>query len=150
MSLHFFELPKLQDVNAIDMASEKDLWLALFNAETEEDLEKLSQSGGAIMTEAIQAYHSVTATETFRNLEWMRQKAAHDEAQALANARRQRDEFWQGVADERDLAVAERDSMATERDTIATERDSMATERDTALAEIEKLRQQLTILTNQN
>jgi len=79
------------------------------------------------MTEAIHAYHSVTATDTFRNLEWMRQKTAHDEAQALANARRQERELWQGVAEERDTAVAER---------------------DTALAEIEKLRQQLARLTN--
>ena len=88
------------------------------------------------MTEAIHAYHSVTATETFRNLEWMRQKAAHDEAQALANARQQEREVWQGVAEERDMAVAERDVIATER--------------DAALAEIEKLRQQLTRLTSED
>ena len=100
------------------------------------------------MNEAIQAYHSVTATEEFRNLEWMRQKAAHDEAQALANARRQRDEFWQGVAKERDTAVAERNAIATERDTIATERDTIAAERDIAFAEIKWLRQQITRLTD--
>jgi len=148
LSLHFFELPKLQDVTAIDTTNEKDLWLALFNAETEEELEKISETGGAVMNEAIQAYHSVTATEEFRNLEWMRQKAAHDEAQALANARRQRDEFWQGVAKERDTAVAERNAIATERDTIATERDTIAAERDIAFAEIKWLRQQITRLTD--
>ena len=86
LSLHFFELPKLQGINSIDTSNEKDLWLALFNAETEEELEKLSQSGGAVMSEAIQAYHSVTATDEFKNLEWMRRKTAHDEAQALYNA----------------------------------------------------------------
>ena len=107
LSLHFFELPKLQGVSSIDSNNEKDLRLALFNAETEEELEKLSQSGGAVMSEAIQAYHSVTATDEFKNLEWMRRKTAHDEAQALHNARLEEREKWQGIAAERDVALAE-------------------------------------------
>ena len=37
--LHFFELPKMPKVEAINPSNEKDLWLALFNAETEEELE---------------------------------------------------------------------------------------------------------------
>jgi len=41
--LHFFELPKMPTVDSINPNSEKDLWLALFNAETEEELEELSK-----------------------------------------------------------------------------------------------------------
>ena len=108
LSLHFFELPKLASVDAIDTTSEKDLWLALFNAETEEELETLSQSGGAVMSEAVKAYHSVTTTDEYKNLEWLRRKTAHDEAQALGNARRLGEEHgakterkkWQDVAKE--------------------------------------------------
>jgi len=119
LGLHFFELPKLKDIGAIDMNSEKDLWLALFNAETEEELEKLSQSGGAVMSEAIQAYHSVTATDEFKNLEWMRRKTSHIEATALGNARRKEAAKWQGVTD------------------------ALTEERNAALAEVEMLRSQL-------
>ena len=56
------------------------------------------------MGEAIQAYRGVTATEEFRNLEWLRAKTRHDEAQAIRNAERRgeqrSDEKWQGVAEE--------------------------------------------------
>jgi predicted transposase/invertase (TIGR01784 family) len=101
---HFFELPKLPNVDSIDTTSEKDLWLALFNAETEEELEKLITSGGEVMTQAVGAYHSITADKQFQYLETLRTKARHDEAQAISNARRQereeRDAHWQGVAEE--------------------------------------------------
>ncbi|MCL1862392.1 MAG: Rpn family recombination-promoting nuclease/putative transposase, partial [Defluviitaleaceae bacterium] len=59
--LHFFELPKMPEVETINRNSEKDLWLALFNSETEEELEELSRNGGAVMGEAIKAYRGVTA-----------------------------------------------------------------------------------------
>ncbi|MCL1884685.1 MAG: Rpn family recombination-promoting nuclease/putative transposase [Defluviitaleaceae bacterium] len=102
--LHFFELPKMPEVETINSSSEKDLWLALFNAETEEELEELSRNGGAVMSEAIQAYRGVTATEEFRNLEWLRAKTRRDESNALSNARKQGAEAervkWQGIAAE--------------------------------------------------
>ena len=40
------------------------------------------------MTQAINAYHSVSASPEFQELERMRIKAEHDEAQALWNAQR--------------------------------------------------------------
>jgi len=114
--LHFFELPKMPEVETINANSEKDLWLALFNAETEEEL---SRNGGAVMSEAIQAYRGVTATEEFRNLEWLRDRTRRDESNALSNARKQgakqRDEHWQGVVAsvtaEKDAAIADKDAL---------------------------------------
>ena len=101
---HFFELPKLPDVELTDTTSEKDLWLALFNAETQEELEQLMKSGGEVMTQAVGAYHSITADKQFQYLENLRAKARHDEAQALSNARRQErklaDKKWSGVVAE--------------------------------------------------
>ena len=38
------------------------------------------------MEQAISAYYSITASEEFREIERMREKARHDEAQALYNA----------------------------------------------------------------
>jgi len=104
--LHFFELPKTQDVKAINPGSEKELWLALFNAETEEELEELAKTGGAVMGEAIQAYRGVTATEEFRSLEWLRAKTRNDESNALSHARKQRDEHWQGVVAEKETVIS--------------------------------------------
>jgi predicted transposase/invertase (TIGR01784 family) len=101
---HFFELPKMPDVDSVDANSEKDLWLALFNAQTEEELEKLTVKGGEVMSQAVEAYREITATDRFKLLEISREMARHDEAQALSNARRQGAETerqkWQGVSDE--------------------------------------------------
>ena len=111
LDLHFFELPKMPEIDSIDPDSEKDLWLALFNAETEEELEKLSKNGGAVMSEAVEAYRGVTATDEFRSLEWLRAKTRHDEAQALSNARRQgaeaEREKWQAENERLRLELAE-------------------------------------------
>jgi predicted transposase/invertase (TIGR01784 family) len=107
---HFFFFLKLPNVEMIDTTSEKDLWLALFNAETQEELEQLMKNGGEVMTQAVGAYHSITADKQFQYLEWMRTKAGHDEAQALSNARQQgakaEREKLQGVIAEKDTALA--------------------------------------------
>ena len=95
MVLHFYELKKLPPLNNAD--SGRDLWLKLFKAETEEELTKIEEMGVPIMSEAIGAYRHVAASPEFREIERMRSKARHDEAQALMNAQRQRDEHWQGV-----------------------------------------------------
>ena len=56
------------------------------------------------MTNAVQAYRHVSASEEFREIERKRSMARHDEAQALLNARRQATEMerrkWQGVVSE--------------------------------------------------
>ncbi len=81
MGFHFFELPKLpSDVGEDDMLL---LWLSLFKAETEEELEKIKKMEVPIMSQAI------TASSEFREKERLRAKARHDEAQALHNARRE-------------------------------------------------------------
>ncbi len=81
MGLHFFELPKVPaEVNGKD---ELLLWLSLFKAETEEELERLNKMGVSVMSEAINAYRTVTASAEYREIERLREKAGHDEAQAL-------------------------------------------------------------------
>jgi len=122
---HFFELPKLPDIDSIDTTSELDLWLALFDADTEEDLEKLVTRGGEVMSQAVEAYRGITATEEFKYLEYLRSKTRHDEAQAINNAKRQgakqEREHWQGVVAKKDTALAEKDTALAEKDTILTE-----------------------------
>ena len=67
------------------------LWLSLFKAETEEELEKIKEMEVPVMSQAINAYYTITASSEFREKERLRAKARHDEAQALYNARRDRD-----------------------------------------------------------
>ena len=62
------------------------LWLALFKAETEEELERIQSMEEPVMEQAINAYHSITASSEFREQERLWAKARHDEAQALSNA----------------------------------------------------------------
>ena len=84
MGFHFFELRKLPgEVNEKDALL---LWLSLFRAETEEDLEKIKSMEVPEMEQAINAYYTITASPEFREVERLREKARHDEAQALYHA----------------------------------------------------------------
>ena len=121
---HFFELQKLEDIETLDLTNEKNLWLALFNAETEEELEKLVSIGGEIMNQAVQAYHNITATEEFRTIEWTRRKTEHDAAQAMTNAinnaEKRRDEHWQSVVADKDAILADKEmKLKKQADLIA-------------------------------
>ena len=87
MGFHFFELRKLpKDVSETDALL---LWLALFRAETEEDLEKIKKMGVPTMDQAINAYYSITASSEFRERARLWEKARHDEAQALRHAKQE-------------------------------------------------------------
>jgi len=55
--------------------------LSLFNAETEEDLEKLEELSH-VMKQVIEAYRSITASPEFHEIERLRSKARHDAALA--------------------------------------------------------------------
>ncbi len=85
MGLHFFELKKLpSEINEKDALL---LWLSLFRAETEEELEQIKGMGVPMMDKAISAYYTITASSEFREIERLREKARHDEAQALYHAK---------------------------------------------------------------
>lgn len=87
MGFQFFELKKLP--NNIDGRDSLLLWLSLFKANTEEELEKIRAMEVPEMEQAINAYYTITASEKFRELERLRSKARHDEAQALHHAKQE-------------------------------------------------------------
>jgi len=74
-------LPKSIDVN-----NELGLWLKLFKANTEEELQKIEKLGVPVMNQAIQAYRHISASEEFKEIERMRERARHDEAEAISHA----------------------------------------------------------------
>ena len=82
--MRFFELTKLpQDIDTDDMMQ---VWLKVFSAETEEDIEELEKMEVSEVKEAIAAYKGITATDSYRELERAREKARNDEANALSVA----------------------------------------------------------------
>ena len=87
MGFQFFELTKLP--GNIDEKDSLLLWLSLFKANTEEELEKIRAMEVPEMEEAINAYYTITASSEFREIERLRAKARHDEAQALHHARQE-------------------------------------------------------------
>jgi predicted transposase/invertase (TIGR01784 family) len=89
MTLHFFELKKLpKELNAKNTLL---LWLSLFKAETQEELDKIKSLEVSVMEKAINAYNTITVSPEFKELERLRSLARHNEASALRNAREQRD-----------------------------------------------------------
>jgi predicted transposase/invertase (TIGR01784 family) len=105
MSLHYFELLKLPELT--DRDNKLELWLTLFNAETEEDLQQIEAWEVPIMKQAIGAYHSVSASDDFKEAERLRTLARHNEASALGHARREERARWQTVVADKDAALAD-------------------------------------------
>ena len=116
MSLHFFELRKLPEGVSID--DKLRLWLALFKAETEEDLQEINSLEVPVMEQAISAYRHIKVTPEFKEAERLREIARHNEAAALRHARtegkaegkaegkKQSDAKWQSVVAEKDAEIA--------------------------------------------
>ena len=101
MSLHYYELPKLPA--AIDAGNERELWLRLFKADTEEELSIIEALEVPIMSEAVNAYRRVVTSSELKEIERLRSKARHDEAQALYNAERRGRE--QGIEEGREQGI---------------------------------------------
>ena len=86
-AIHFFELTKIsKKANKDDMT---ELWLQLINAETEEELEMLSQTGVAPIQKAVYVLHKMSEDEKVQEMARIREKALHDEVSAMSGARRE-------------------------------------------------------------
>lgn len=84
MGFHFYELPKLPvEVGQDNMLL---LWLSLFKAETEEELEKIKEMEAPVMSQAMNTYYTITASSEFREKERLYARTRYDEKQALHNA----------------------------------------------------------------
>ncbi|MCL2201663.1 MAG: Rpn family recombination-promoting nuclease/putative transposase [Oscillospiraceae bacterium] len=114
-AIHFFELPKLTKEIIYD--SGQQIWLRLINAKTEEDLAAIEALGVPIMKKAIKAYRRVSTSPEYAEIKRLREKAGHDEAQAISNAERKRDNYWQNIV--ADLNAEKDSTIATQAALIA-------------------------------
>ena len=107
------------------------------------------------MAQAIKAYNEIRVAPQFLEAQRLREKAEHDEAAALRNAReigekkgqeRER-KVWQSVVAEKDAALAGKDAALADKDAALASKDAAIAGKDAALAgkdaAIERLRAQL-------
>ena len=73
--------------NKIDMNDRKKLWLQLINAETEEELNMLENTGVPEIQKAVVILHEMSADEELREIARLREKAILDERSAMNYAR---------------------------------------------------------------
>ena len=82
---HYFELKKIG--KNFDKNNKQELWLRLINAETEDELDMLQQTGVKQIQDAVVVLHKMSADEKTRELAEMREKALHIEATEKAHAK---------------------------------------------------------------
>ena len=131
MSLHYFELPKLPALENVKHG--KELWLTLINADTEEEMVKIEAMEAPIMKQVIEAYRHVSASPEFREIERLRSKARHDEAQALKSAEKRGEirgteierEKWVGVVADKDAVIADKDAALADKDAALADKDQI-------------------------
>lgn len=85
MAIHFFELKKVP-LN-IDKSTRKELWLQFIKADDKEAFDMLENTNVTGIQKGIQAVYKMSADERTRELIRMREKALHDEATLLEEAR---------------------------------------------------------------
>ena len=125
------KLPPLSDADNV-----RDLWLKLFNAKTREEVDEIAQMGVPIMSDAIQTYFKVTKSDELANLERMRVKRGHDEAQALKTAEQggaaRANKIWQ----KKHGALQKEHNTLQEKQQILQ---NVVADKDTRIAELEAL-----------
>ena len=86
-SIHFFELRKVG--KKVDPNNKKALWLQFINAESEEEFEMIKNTDVPTMKKAVRVIYDMSEDTRIREIARLREKALHDEASALGNARRE-------------------------------------------------------------
>lgn len=84
-SIHFFELKKVS--KKPNPSNSRELWLQFINADSEEDLDMISQTNVPIMKKAVNVIYDMSEDTKIREIARLREKALHDEASALKNAK---------------------------------------------------------------
>jgi predicted transposase/invertase (TIGR01784 family) len=110
-AIHFFELKKIG--KNPDKNKPMELWLQLINAETEEELNMLENTNVREINQAIVVLRELNADEKMRYISDMREKALHDEANALNSAKRSgfnegmKQGKMEGAIEERKLIISQ-------------------------------------------
>ncbi|MCL1867130.1 MAG: hypothetical protein FWF82_06950 [Oscillospiraceae bacterium] len=88
-----------------------ELWLQLINAETEEELEMLEQTGVMPIQKAVYVLHKMSEDEKIQEAARLRERALLLESEMRRVERREgaesEREIWQGIVADKDVQIAE-------------------------------------------
>ncbi|MDR3295249.1 MAG: Rpn family recombination-promoting nuclease/putative transposase [Clostridiales Family XIII bacterium] len=123
MNIVVFELGKLPE--EVDRNNMLELFLRLFRADTEEEMENLKKLEVDEMTEMVDAYREIVDSPDYADLERRRVMARLDYGQALRHAAEVERTKWQGVVADKDAkwqtVVADKDATVAEQAAIIAE-----------------------------
>lgn len=105
--IHFFELKKLG--RKPNPKNRRELWLQFINADSEEEFDMIDATNIPIMQKAVRVIYDMSEDSKLREIARLREKALHDEASALKNAKEEGRE--EGREEER-AAAKEREKYA--------------------------------------
>ncbi|MCL1865833.1 MAG: Rpn family recombination-promoting nuclease/putative transposase [Oscillospiraceae bacterium] len=104
MSIFVFELDKLP--KEIDVSNMLELFLRVFKADTEEELEALEKLEVDEMKQMVNAYHDIVNSPDYAYLERRRLMDSMDENQAINNAVRKAEKRWEGERSDMQAEIA--------------------------------------------
>jgi hypothetical protein len=87
------------------------------------------------MKQAIRAYHNITVTPEFKEMERLRSLARHNEASALRHARNEESKRWQSVGADKDAKLADKDAKLADKDAKLADKDAKLADKDAKLAD---------------
>lgn len=85
-AIHFFELKKVGDKK---LSEGQETWLQLIKADNKEAFEMLEKKNNPTINKAVDVIQKMSADEQLQEMIRIREKAEHDEASALYNAKEQ-------------------------------------------------------------
>lgn len=109
-SIHFFELKKVG--KKVNPNNRRELWMQFLNADSEEEFEVLKQTNVPIMNKAVNVIYDLSEDTKIREMARLREKALHDEASALANAKNEGISIGEAKGKAEGRAEAEADIIA--------------------------------------
>lgn len=111
-SMHFFELKKISK----HPKTSREQWLRFINADSEEDFEMVEATSMPIIQKAVKVIYDMSEDTKTRELARLREKALHDEASALKQAKSEGIEV--GRAEERNIIIEKMRAMGMSEEQI--------------------------------
>lgn len=115
-SMHFFELKKISK----HPKTSREQWLQFINADSEEDFEMVEATSMPIIQKAVKVIYDMSEDTKTRELARLREKALHDEASALKQAKNEgrAEGIEEGIAEARNSIIAKMRAMGMSEEQI--------------------------------
>lgn len=109
-NMHFFELKKISK----HPKTSREQWLQFINADSEEDFEMIEATSMPIIQKAVKVIYGMSEDTKTRELARLREKALHDEASALKQAKNE----GITIGERRGIAIGKEEGITEARNSI--------------------------------